>query len=98
MKNPSSNTLFDGGTTNLAEISWVSPRRVRYRLDASFYAPRYLQLDAALDSFEASQIHSLENFLKSPRRVLYMGTQTYEPKNSPPNGVPFISGGDLDGA
>lgn len=80
-----------------AEVSWVSPPRLWPRLDASFYAPKYIKLDLALERFNKSQIEPLRKFLKAPRRILYMGTQTYERHQAPPDAVPFISGVDLDG-
>jgi hypothetical protein len=103
MISPTEATVSVAGATltnsaHASEISWVEPLRLRGRLDASFYAPKYLRLDAALDKFEPSQIEPLGNFLKAPRRVLYMHTQTYEGQDAPPNSIPFFSGGDLDGA
>ncbi len=83
---------------NPIEAAWVAPQHVRHRLDASFFAPQYLELDEALNHNHGAQVTSLRHFLKSPRRVLYRNTETYEAHKAPPGSLPFISGVDMDSA
>jgi len=77
--------------------SLVNNLEIKGRIDAAYYASKYLHLDDQLSDIPKSEILRLGDLLKSPRRVLYQNTKTFDSNDAPPNSVPFISGVDLDG-
>src|SRR5689334_19180171 len=78
-------------------IVWLDPSGIRNRMDASYFAAEFQELDAVLDRHDPSAIRELDALLKDPRRVMYMQTETFE-RADLPTGIPFISGVDVDDA
>lgn len=77
--------------------SLVENLEIKGRIDAAYYASKYLHLDDQLSDLPKAKISRLGDLLKSPRRVLYQNTKTYDSNDAPASAVPFISGVDLDG-
>ena len=74
----------------------ATPAMVRERLDASYYAAKYLWLDRVSETAACHTFQPLGELLQNVRRVMYMSTKSYARCDAPPSAVPFISGVDLD--
>jgi hypothetical protein len=74
---------------------WLPGACIGRRLDATYYGVEFLRLDEIVRRHSSDRIRALGSLLSDPRRVLYMITNTYS-KQELPDGVPFISGVDID--
>jgi len=74
---------------------WLPGATVGKRLDATYYAVDFLRLDDVVNRHPRDSVRALGSLLSDPRRVLYMNTDTYS-KEELSDGVPFISGVDID--
>src|SRR5438445_613627 len=88
--------MMDGVAISSVEPSavWIGANRLRGRMDASYFSASNLKLDEALEFHQNPA--QLGEFLKNPKRVLYMKTETFDPESSADGALPFVSGVDLD--
>jgi type I restriction enzyme, S subunit len=76
---------------------WVETEEIQDRVDATYFSAEFLRLDDILTSHDQSSVSPLGNFLREPRRIMYLNTEAFEQEDLPA-GTPFISGVDLDEA
>lgn len=72
----------------------VAPRRLRHRLDAMYYHPRFLANEERLTR-SGTACRQVRELVSAGRRAVYFGTTTHEREAAPSTWVPFLTADDL---
>ena len=78
----------------MATYMRVSPSKMRDRIDASYYHPKFVFNELRLRN-SGLPVCELNEIVKDGRRAIYFQTSTLEKNEAPANWVPFLTSDDL---